>query len=73
MGRAKFELPPFPGYNFQLNEHYICSYQGFIQDFWLGGGGEKSTGVSTKRGNVRGLGDIPPPRAPQKILRIWPP
>ena len=27
--------------------------QGFIQDFWLGGGG-KSIDASTKRGNVRG-------------------
>ena len=26
MGRAKFELPPFPGYIFQLDKHYIWSY-----------------------------------------------
>ena len=31
-------------------------YSGFHNNFWLGGGGEKSIGASTKRGNVRGLG-----------------
>ena len=34
--------------------HVVNGMQGFIQDFWLGGGGE-SIGASTKRGNMRGI------------------
>ena len=36
--------------------------QGFIQDFWLGGGGGgESIGASMKRGNVRGVSPPWPP------------
>ena len=45
--------------------------QGFIQDFWLGGG-EIYWCINEAR-KCEGVGGIPPPWAPQKILRIWPP
>ena len=41
----------------------VC-LQGFIQDFWLGGGGE-SIGASMKRGNVRGRVWGHPPPCPE--------
>ena len=42
---------------FTVNTYvYAIKYteQGFIQDFWLWGGGGEFIGASTKRGNVRG-------------------